>query len=494
MRTFIQTKIDQIKSFAQENAYLKKVFATLCILYGIGFSAIIRANFLYKDDMVRNYFGGRYWLGWSRYGSDILSILFHADKTLSDISPLTQILAILALALASTILIHIFYEKKNFSFLSCFAVLPLGLFPYFLECISYKFDAPYMAASILAAVFPLLFCEYKDRKTLIGYGIVCVFCGIFICSSYQVSLGIFPMTILFLSARRIQKGEKLKKSLKFVGISAAFYLVGIVIFRLFLMKKPVDDGYTTNIVLPLQNLFSGGISSLKMYYGLMWEDLKSGWKILMALILLCYLTLFTLKSQINKAGAFFVAVLVLLLCAVLSFPYIIFEKPLHAPRAMYGFGAFLALVAIQGCNLTRTSITKILAFCLSWCFFSFALEYGNALYQLKQWKEFRVCLVVSDLNQIVQDENTYVLQVSGSMGRVPSIAKKKQHSNILNNLVPVAEDTPGLAFYIRYLFGLQTSFTQDNSVDLRTLDLPVLKETTYHTIRGDNEHILVLLK
>ena len=313
-----------------------KVFVTLCVLYGLGFLSIIRANFLYKDDIVRAILGGSHWSNWSRYGSDILSVLIHSDKTLSDISPLTQILAVLALALASTILIRIFYEKENFSFLTCFAVLPLGLSPYFLECISYKFDAPYMAVSVLAAVFPLLFCGYKDRKSLIGYGIVCVLCGISICVTYQVSLGIFPMAILFLCARRLQNGEKPKDVLKFMGFSAAFYLVGIVIFRLFLMKT-LDAGYTSNTVLSMKDLLSGCISNLKTYYGLMWEDLKFGWRILMVLICLSYMVLFTLKSNINKVAAFFVSVLVLLLCAVLSFPYIIFENPLLSPRGMYGW-------------------------------------------------------------------------------------------------------------------------------------------------------------
>ena len=469
-----------------------KVFVTLCVLYGLGFLSIIRANFLYKDDIVRAILGGSHWSNWSRYGSDILSVLIHSDKTLSDISPLTQILAVLALALASTILIRIFYEKENFSFLTCFAVLPLGLSPYFLECISYKFDAPYMAVSVLAAVFPLLFCGYKDRKSLVGYGIVCVLCGISICVTYQVSLGIFPMAILFLCARRLQNGEKPKDVLKFMGFSAAFYLVGIVIFRLFLMKT-LDAGYTSNTVLSMKDLLSGCISNLKTYYGLMWEDLKFGWKILMALICLSYMVLFTLKSNINKVAAFFVSVLVLLLCAVLSFPYIIFENPLLSPRGMYGWGAFLALVSLQCCNLTRTPVVKILAFYLSWCFFSFAFEYGNALYQQKQWKEFRVNLVVSDLNQIIQDGKRYLFLVSSPIGKAPAIVQKK-HAKILDRLVPEVHSYPGLEFHISNFLGLQDYLLPDNNLVLNTMELPLIKETTYHTIRGDNEHILVILK
>lgn len=480
----------QLKDFIRENGYLKKVFATLCVLYGIGFLAIIRANILYRDDIVRAFTGGRYWGStWSRYGSDILSMLIHTDKTLSDISPLTQIIAILFLALASTLLIHIFYEKKNFSFLTCFAVLPLGLSPYFLECFSFKFDAPYMAASILAAVLPLLFCQYKDTKTLIGYGIACVLCAIFICSTYQVSLGIFPMAIFFLAARRIQNGEKIKEVLKFMGVSAAFYMVGILLFKVFLMRT-VDAGYTSNQLLPLKELPSGCFSNLKTYYSVMWEDLKSGWKILMALIFLCYITLFTLKSQTNKMAACLVSVLVLLLCAVLSFPYIIFDKPLLSPRGLYGWGAFLALTALQCCNLSRTPVAKLLTFCLSWCFFSFAFDFGNSLYQQKQWKDFRLQLVVADLNEIMQEENTYILQVSGSIGKAPIIAQKKRHSQILDKLV-----WDGLYdFCLQNYFGFRNSFLTDESVDLNNLGLPVIKETRYHTIKGDNEHILVLLR
>lgn len=492
-RDFFNAEVAQIKSFATENKYLKKVFAVLCALYGIGFLAIIRANVYYKDDLVRTYFGGRYWARWSRYGSEFLSTLIHADTTLSDISPLTQLLAVLFLALASTIFVFKFFEKKEYSFLACIAVLPLGMSPYFLGCVSYKFDAPYMAFSVLAAAVPLLFCDYKDRWALISYGIVTILCTVLICITYQVSLGIFPMAVIVLAARKICCGERMKKVLKFVGISTAFYLFGLIVFKLFIMKT-IDSGYASNTVLPLKGLPLGCLSNLKEYYGLIWSDFKTVWKILAALICLCFVVLFTLKSKTNKVAACLVSILALVLCAVLSFPYIVFDKPLFAPRGCYGFGAFLALIGLQGCNLSRFHIAKILAFCLSWCFFSFAFEYGNALYQQQQWKDFRVGLVVSDLNQIVQDGNTYTFQLVCHMDKAPSITNKRRKHRILDRLVPVSNDYPGFAFYIRNFFGLQDVLLENESLNLNQMDLPVLKDTKYHTIRGDDEHILVLLK
>src|SRR5699024_10528602 len=120
---------------------------SLCILTGIflvGISAILKANFNYIDDMGRIADGYRGWNNFSRFVSTSLSVMIHANDHLADISPLTQLIAVLILSLSGIILLYIVYERKAFSFSELLALIPIGLNPYFLECISYKFDAPYM--------------------------------------------------------------------------------------------------------------------------------------------------------------------------------------------------------------------------------------------------------------------------------------------------------------------------------------------------------------
>ena len=130
----------KIMNFKNNYSYLFKPFIILFIIYIIAFYPIIRANFNYLDDLERVNVGYRGWLGFSRYISEFFSIFIHTGRYLTDVSPLTQIIATVFLTLSSVIVLHLFNKNKKVSFVNIVSVLPIGLCPYFLECISYKYD------------------------------------------------------------------------------------------------------------------------------------------------------------------------------------------------------------------------------------------------------------------------------------------------------------------------------------------------------------------
>ncbi len=135
-------------------------------IYLLGISAILRANFNYMDDMGRACFGYGAWY-FSRPLSNILALFLHADDYLTDISPLPQILAAVLMAAASVVVLYAVTGKKRFTLWEYVSVLPLGLSPYFLQCLSFKYDAPYMAISVLAAVAPLVMQKYPPPLVLL---------------------------------------------------------------------------------------------------------------------------------------------------------------------------------------------------------------------------------------------------------------------------------------------------------------------------------------
>lgn len=79
---------------------MKRPFFILCVIYVTAISAIIRADFDYYDDMNRIASGSSGW-GFSRHLSNLLSVFIHGDTYLTDISPLTQLLAAIMMAAAS---------------------------------------------------------------------------------------------------------------------------------------------------------------------------------------------------------------------------------------------------------------------------------------------------------------------------------------------------------------------------------------------------------
>ncbi len=135
---------------------------------------------------------------------------------------------------------------------------------------------------------------------------------------------------------------------------------------------------------------------------------------------------------------------------------------------------------------------------------------GDTGYEYKksiscQSRQFGAELVLEDLSEleIMEDGAGKRIQVSGSIGSSPIIRNMPQHYQILNRLVPgtfYGGGTWGEKYFFGY-FGLedwegveQIRIWNEGEPDLRTWDLPVLKDTMYHTIRGDEGYILIELK
>lgn len=170
----------KLNAYANKSKHYAKVFKIKCeqyhvlkyviilfTIYTLALMPLFRANYNYKDDLGRTFAGYRF-DGFGRYGSDMLSIGLWASRYLTDISPFPQILAAFIMALAGTMLIFIIRRElpnddRKFHVRDIVATIPLALFPYFLECLCYKYDAPFMALSVFISIFPVLF---KNKKRM----------------------------------------------------------------------------------------------------------------------------------------------------------------------------------------------------------------------------------------------------------------------------------------------------------------------------------------
>lgn len=196
----------QLKDTIGKYEFLRKSAVRLTIVFMIGIIAILRANFNYYDDMGRITYGYKGFDNFSRYISYYGASVIHADSYLTDVSPLPQLLAAGILGVSGAIAIYIISGKKESSYWEIIAAIPLGLSPFFLECLSYKFDAPYMAFSVLAAVFPLLF--YKNGY--FKYSVWVVIGTLAVCMSYQAASGIFPVLVIIIALKRWNDNDELK--------------------------------------------------------------------------------------------------------------------------------------------------------------------------------------------------------------------------------------------------------------------------------------------
>ena len=213
---FIKKKIflinKNIKKFIKENYKYILIFS---LIYFIALIPLIRANINYKDDLGRIRYGYRDF-GFGRYVSDYLSILLHGSSNISDISPFTTLLAIVIMAIASTIILRILLKEKKIKWYHIAAALPIGMNPYFLECYAYKYDAPYMALSVLFATIPFIFYKKEESNKNALFVIVSIICTFLMASSYQASSGIFPIITIILALKIFSNKEEKKEIFKFI--------------------------------------------------------------------------------------------------------------------------------------------------------------------------------------------------------------------------------------------------------------------------------------
>lgn len=179
------------------------------------------------EDMERATIGVRAWEDYGRHLSNFLSGLLHTSSNLTDISPLPQVLALAFVAFAAVIMLHLVTGKRQFSLWELFLIIPVGLSPYFLQNLSFRFDAPYMALSVLAATIPFLFQPASKRIRLI----VSILSILIVTMTYQAGLGFYLVLAVFLGFKKWYEGARFRDLFNDWLLNGAGFAIAVLLFR-----------------------------------------------------------------------------------------------------------------------------------------------------------------------------------------------------------------------------------------------------------------------
>ena len=461
-----------------------KYFLIAFSLYLLGIMSIIRADVYYIDDLGRAVIGYKEWDNFSRYISWFLSTFVHMDTVLTDIAPLTQIVAIAFLSFASIILVWSIREiiwksedllwesselpnKKRLTVLGIIASIPIGLSPYFLEDLSFRFDSPYMALSVLFSVIPFVFIHHIRAYIPVG-----ILCSLGMCMTYQASSGIEIILVSFFAFLMLnQTNAGLKKTLTFVLVSFCNYAIALLIFKLFIMH---DFGHAqaSTKMLESSELLEGIVKNIQMYVGYLWNDFGwSGIKICFLALLVAFVCSAVYQAKINKFLSFILAIIVLCVGIVCSYgTYLVLSAPLPRPRAFIGIGVFAAILAIyvvsawrgwaykkQDVKRTDSSalssretqsrvffvFSAVVVGFFSWSLIVFANSYGNALSAQDKYQNFRLTLLLNDLVNAVPkkaaDYQNYLYRIRGWVTASPVLENSSKENPIMKRLVKITD-------------------------------------------------------
>ena len=475
-----------------KNQFLSKqsiiLFISLFIFLFIGYYNIITANFFFADDIFRNYGGNRSWIGFSRYISEFGSIIIHNNLKLNDIAPLTQFISIILSAI--TIFVLSISLTENLSIINLFTLSIIFLFPFYAENISYRFDCIYMTISIFFSSIPFLF--KADKKT---YTFMSIICLLLTCISYQAALPIYILSVIFIFSNDIINDRLNKTSLHFVLISICSFIFALVFFKLFFMNKinnTSDDYFSSSI--KVSAIISNSINYLKQTFYLCGGLLTKG-LFIFSIAIFFFKTLFT-KME-NKGIKTLLIFVLFLLAYILSYgPYLVFEKPVFAPRAYIGFNCFVSFVLLGSLNFfnnfkKKNSFTKVISILTSYSCIIFMFTYGNSLKNQKDYENFRTQLILSDLANDVKDSANINVCITGTIGHCKKNRIALRNYPLIKTLINVRPSQGHI--WNEELLNSYNFVCTCNNVE-KTDDFIIICDNIYHTIYNHENDYIVQLK
>jgi len=205
----------------------RDVFGILLVLYSLILYPILRADRYYNDDLKRALVGRA---GWDSNGRPLTTLVMRVlqgyDHAMVDISPLPQIGAIALLAWVGVLMARRY--SIGSSWMAALVAFPLGAQPFYLENLSFKFDALSMSLAMLLAVLPMLQLSGGRRAWWLGvlalWGSLCF---------YQPAINAYLVFVLVeWVCLQLQREQPSQLTRKFIGRFMQFGMAMLLYYLL----------------------------------------------------------------------------------------------------------------------------------------------------------------------------------------------------------------------------------------------------------------------
>lgn len=454
----------------------RDVFGILLVLYSLILYPILRADRYYNDDLKRALVGRA---GWDSNGRPLTTLVMRMlqcyDHAMVDISPLPQIGAVAILAWAGVLLARRYSIRSPW--MAALAAFPLGAQPFYLENLSYKFDALSMSLAMLLAVLPIL--QLRDGRRAWWLGVLALFASL---CFYQPAINAYLVFVLVESVTMQLQGvhpPRLAKKLiwRFMQVGTAmllyYLLVGIHING---WVKHASETIHDWRELPLL------LTNVVDFYDFIGASFNEQWWLYFG-PLLAILALFPVVIGLRYALSFraeqrtpvtfllCLSAMLMPLAALIAMlgPMLALRQPEIGPRVLMGIGAMLAgaLIVMQAAlrqwhASPKWAVAAACMLAIGMCILASA--YGNAAKAQKDYEDHIASSLADDLAQLKASRDVHAFLLDGTAGYSPVTAHVIEQLPLVRALVHpyISSDhssfqTPDfLAFYISDVTNLQT--------------------------------------
>lgn len=470
-----------------EHAKDPRVFLALLLgLYFLILEPILRADRSYNDDLKRSLFGRT---GWDSNGRPLTTLLMKVlqcyDHALVDISPLTQIGAIAILAYIGTMIGKKYAVGSPTA--AALVAFPLGAQPFFLENLSYKFDALSMSVAMLLCLLPVLLLARTRRDFWLGTA--ALFAGL---NFYQPAINVYfifvilEIALYFLERTPPQRLFK-QAGWRFMQAATAMatyqILVGVHINGWVKQRSETIRSFD-QVHLLGKNLFDF-LDFLGAGFNAHWWLYLAPALIVLGLMPVAVAIRYWNDRQPDGAPlgtaiavAFCVSLPALALVCIPG-PMLVLVDPPIVPRVLPGVGALLAAALIFLHRTLKTwNFSKwwsvLLSGALALGMGTIASAYGNASTEQKAFEEHIASHIADDLAAITQGRSLHAYLIVGAAGYAPVAQHIVDQLPIVESLVPTYLQGDNtflthnfLSYYIRDLGDLRST---SSLFDVRRLE------------------------
>lgn len=482
----------QISVSSDESRTDRSVFLILLALYFLILFPILRADRYYNDDLKRALIGRT---GWDSNGRPLTNLLMKLlqcyDHALVDISPLTQIGAIAILAWVGVLIARRYAIRSPWT--AALVAFPLGAQPFYLENLSYKFDALSMSLAMLLALLPII--VLKDDLRGWWLGILALFASL---NFYQPAINAYLIFIL-LDLVLAQLHDKAPRQLMLQLLSRAVQAgVAMLIYQLIVgihvngwVKQKSETIHGLNELPLIITNFADFYTFIGNSFNEQWWRYFAPVLIALALVPIVIGFRYTIKHSITQSTwvtAFLGAISFLLPVAALACvigPMLVLFKPPIGARMLMGVGALLAaaLIAMQAALLQWhrsdkwiLSVASMLG--IGMC--AIASAYGNALGAQKDYEDRIASRLADDLAEFNVSKPAHSVLLDGAAGYSPITAHIAEQFPLIHSLVPpyiAAGDMFHTHIFLMYYLGDFTDLRLDNDAKANQLAFAILAKT-----------------
>lgn len=474
-----------------------KIFV-LFLIYQSVIVSIGILNYPYIDDSFRQLHGVTdFAWSYSRWGSELLSWGIQGSRHLTDLGLTTNILSAIFLTFASSIVVYVLTDGK-LNWLPLLASSLIGLNPWFLECLSFRFDSPYMSLSILASVFPFL---WWNKKKPIFFCISIL--GIFImCNTYQASSGIYIIMVLTLLFKNLLHHTSILLVIKKTCLSALAFFISMIAYSGEMRLNPHLAERGGNLAIASIHTIPSTIQkNVIMLFNTIHDQSAKIWIVLGFFLLILFILSSLVKSKVPIILGIVYSIAYLFLAFIFSYGvFLIFSDPLASarPRYMHGFGTLIGIILILLCDKTPSRLLNKTSCVLTGLFvyyiISFAFTYSASLGYQKEAFERQSVILTSDIKNFVSDTRKDVF-MNQLFKDSPVLQNTEVNYPILKKLIPANTDLywPNITIFNNYS-NLNLNIQYFDATHFNFADKKLELSNAYYDIYSTTNQLYIYMK